>query len=116
LSCTADEWEQSILESHPACEATEAALEKHRQEVAAISKALSKFQPGLGQLLSAAKTLADAASIASEAASAAEEASGSSASSSSSDEAEECESGPSEAQLQEAVALLQQVAAHVKWF
>uniref|UniRef100_A0A383WJL7 Fe2OG dioxygenase domain-containing protein n=1 Tax=Tetradesmus obliquus TaxID=3088 RepID=A0A383WJL7_TETOB len=113
----ADEWERSILESHPACEATEGALDKHRQEVAAISKALSKFQPGLGQLLSAAAVL-DAASRASQAAATAGEGEGSasSSSSSSSGDAAGCVSGPTEEQLQEAVALLQQVAAHVKWF
>jgi hypothetical protein len=111
----ADEWEQSILESHPSCDATYAALEKHRQEVAAITTALSKFQPGLGQLLSAAKTLA--AAVAQETpASAAEGETSATNSSSSSDDAGESATGPSPAQLQEAVTLLQQVAAHVNWF
>lgn len=109
LSCIADEWEQSITESHPACDATEAALEKHRQEVAAISAALSKCQPGLQQMLSAAKTLADAAAQDSPAA-VKGEGSDSSSSSSSTHDAVERDSG------QEAVSLLQQVAAHVKWF
>jgi hypothetical protein len=112
----ADEWEQSILESHPSCDATDAALLKHRQEVAAITTALSKFQPGLGQLLSAAKTLAAAVVREAPASSMEEEGSAPNSSSSSSDVAGENATGPSQAQLQEAVSLLQQVAAHVKWF
>jgi hypothetical protein len=112
----ADEWEQSILESHPSCDATDAALEKHRQELAAITTALSKFQPGLGQLLSAAKTLAAAVAQETPASVAEGEAIATSSSSSSSDNAEGSATGPSPAQLQEAVALLQEVAAHVKWF
>jgi hypothetical protein len=117
---SADEWEQSILESHPSCDATDAALEKHRQEVAAITTALSKFQPGLGQLLSAGKTLAAAVAQETPAPAAAGESSAtdssSSSSSSSSSDAAGSAVGPSQAQLQEAVSVLQQVAAHVKWF
>jgi hypothetical protein len=72
--------------------------------------------------LSAAQTLAAARSSKAEATAADSDADASSSSGggsgggSSNNDVHESDSGPTEEELQKAVALLQQVAAHVKWF
>lgn len=43
----ADEWEQSIVESHPASQSRDQAVEKHRSDVVLIQKALGKYLPAL---------------------------------------------------------------------
>lgn len=92
--CLPDEWEQSIKQSHPQSDETEAALATHRQEVQRIETALKRYTQPIQQLLAASQTLADA----------------------STSEPGGGASKPSEQQLQEAVAVLRQAAAHVKWF
>ena len=42
-----DEWEQSIVESHPASPSRDQAVEKHRSDVGLIRKALGKYLPAL---------------------------------------------------------------------
>jgi hypothetical protein len=122
----AEEWAQSILESHPACAETNAALEKHKSEIEVINRALAKYQPTLQRLLSAAEIAATATAAAAicddiSASGSARDSEGRSAAA-----AEPHLVAPpvvgsgscslSEQQLQQAYALLRDVAAHVKWF
>lgn len=89
----ADEWEQSIKDSHPCSDETEAALATHRQEIKRIEAALQRYSQPLQQLLSAAQTLQQ-----------------------STDGAARSGPLPDERQVHEAVEVLRQAAAHVKWF
>ena len=43
----AEEWERSIVESHPASPARDRAVEKHRSDVGLIQKALGRYLPAL---------------------------------------------------------------------
>jgi hypothetical protein len=90
--CIAGEWEQSIRDSHPACEETDTALGTHRQEVERIRIALQKYNKPIEQLITASGTLAAYAA------------------------ASEADRACREGDVQQAVGVLQQAAAHVKWF
>jgi len=90
--CCADEWEQSIVESHPHSTETDAALATHRKEVEHIRAALRKHDKPIRQLLAASQALARA------------------------NDAAAPGQGPSEPELQHALEVLRQAAAHVSWF
>jgi protein subunit release factor A len=96
-AAVADEWEQSIRDSHPSNAETEAALATHRQEVQQIRTALQKYSKHIEQLAAAANTLADSSGSSMKA-----EAAGAVA--------------PSEADVQQALDTLRSAAARVKWF
>ena len=81
-----DEWERSIIESHPRSEATDAALANHRAELQRIKTALSKFATPLEQLLAAADVVARAAPQL------------------------------LDADVQASVSMLRQAAVHIRWF
>jgi hypothetical protein len=102
-----DEWEQSIRDSHPPSPETDAALATHRAEVQRIRTALQKYSQYVQQLCTASQTLASAT-----AATAATADSSSSAGSTTAAAAAEV----SEQELQQALGVLRQAAAHVKWF
>jgi hypothetical protein len=91
----ADEWEQSIRESHPQSDETDAALATHRAEVERIRAALQKYSTPIHQLIEASETVARATCVGSTAAAVA---------------------APDDQQLQQAVGVLRQAAAHVSWF
>lgn len=103
LGVAAEEWRQSIRESHPACAETEAALQRHQDEVATIRRALSNCQPALQMLLDAAATVRQAAETTNNA-------------DSKSGSVGMGHAGPSEQQLDEAYGLLKRVVPHVRWF
>lgn len=90
--CAAGEWEQSIKDGHPECEETDAALATHRQEVERIRTALQKYSKPIEQLISASGMMAAYAA------------------------ASEAGRMCSPEELQEAIGVLRQAAAHVKWF
>ena len=92
--CT-DEWERSIVESHPRSEATDAALANHRAELQRTKAALSKFSTPLEQLLAAADIVARAAGGAGSGTTGPQ---------------------PIDADVQTAVSVLRQAAAHMRWF
>lgn len=100
----AGEWEQSIRDSHPPSPETDAALATHRAEVQRIRTALQRYSEYVQQLCEASHTLASATAAAD------------SSSSSSGPGSTAAAAAVSEQALQQAVGVLRQAAAHVKWF
>jgi hypothetical protein len=47
------EWEASLVESHPRCEATDAALAQHREGVAVAARALAPYAGEIDRLAAA---------------------------------------------------------------